>query len=113
MPDGSFMSTRGHSAGTTHRQNLIASVYLTHKPSPKSQLNFDASYIGYANDNPALLTFRYFDREGNDIVPSNPIFNYGISAKCGQRRNIILKYRVYPTKYKSVDPDEHRFRGGK
>ncbi len=77
MPDGSFMSTRGYSVGTTHKQNLITSVYLTHKPSPKSQLNFDASYILYTNNNPALLTFRYFDREGNDIVPANPIFNYG------------------------------------
>lgn len=86
MPDGSFVSTRGYSVGTTRRQNLIASVYLTHKPSPKSRLNFDAGYIGYTNDNPALLTFRYFDREGNDVVPANPIFNYG---NRGQSHSII------------------------
>lgn len=77
MPDGSFMGSSGTSEGTSHRLNIISSAYLNHTLSTKSQLNFDLSYIAYSNDNPTLLAFRYYDKEGNDIPPTNPIFNYG------------------------------------
>ncbi|RYU93844.1 outer membrane beta-barrel family protein [Emticicia agri] len=77
MPDGSFLGSRGLSEGTNQRQNFISSAYLYHKLSPKAQLNLDLSYIGYANNSPNLITFRYFDRDGNNIPPTNPIFNYG------------------------------------
>lgn len=77
MPDGSFLGSRGLSDGINQRQNFISSVYLNHKLSAKSQLNLDVSYIGYNNNSPNLVTYRYFDQEGNNIPPTNPIFNYG------------------------------------
>lgn len=77
MPDGSFLGSRGLSDGINQRQNFIASLYLNQKFSTKSQLNIDISYIGYNNDSPNLVTYRYFDLEGNNIPPTNPIFNYG------------------------------------
>jgi hypothetical protein len=77
MPDGSFLGSRGLSDGTNQRQNFISSVYLNQKLSEKSQLNFDLSYIGYNNNSPNLVTYRYFNEEGKDIPPTNPIFNYG------------------------------------
>ncbi|RFS17805.1 outer membrane beta-barrel protein [Emticicia sp. C21] len=77
MPDGSFLGSRGLSDGTNQRQNFISSLYLNQKLSTKSQLNFDLSYIGYNNDSPNLVTYRYFNEDGKDIPPTNPIFNYG------------------------------------
>ncbi len=77
MPDGSFLGSRGLSDGINQRQNFISSVYLNQKFSQKSQLNLDLSYIGYNNGSPNLVTYRYFNEEGKDIPPTNPIFNYG------------------------------------
>lgn len=77
MPDGSFLGSKGISDGTTSRVNLISSAYLNHAISAKTQLNFDVSYIAYKNDNPAQLTFRYYDKQGVAMPPTNPIFNYG------------------------------------
>lgn len=77
MPDGSFLGSKGLSDGMNKRQNFISSVYLNQKLSAKSQLNLDISYIGYNNDSPNLVTYRYFDETGKDIPPTNPIFNYG------------------------------------
>lgn len=81
MPDGSFLGSRGYSDGTNRRTNLISSVYLNHKLSTKAQLNFDLSYLAYTNDSPNLVSYRYFDEEGNEIPPTNPIFNYGNRGK--------------------------------
>ena len=77
MPDGSFMGSTGLSDGTTQLQNLITSAYFNRKLSGRSQLNVDASFIGYKNNSPTLVTYRYYDETGTDIPPSNPIFNYG------------------------------------
>ncbi|PLK44386.1 TonB-dependent receptor domain-containing protein [Emticicia sp. TH156] len=77
MPDSSFLGSTGLSDGTSQLQNLISSVYINHKFSARAQLNIDASYIGYRNNSPTLVTYRYYNESGTDIPPTNPIFNYG------------------------------------
>lgn len=65
------------SDGRNKRQNLIASVYLKHKLSDKSQLNFDISYIGFKNDSPSTINSDYFDRQGSEYAPQNENFIEG------------------------------------
>ena len=77
MPDSSFLGSTGLSDGTTQLQNLITSIYFNRKLSARSQLNLDASYIGYQNSSPTLVTYRFYDETGKDIPPTNAIFNYG------------------------------------
>lgn len=77
LPQEGFLSVRAISDGLNHRQNLVSSAYVTHRITEKSQLSLDASYITYTNDSPALLASHYSDKDGNPVVPQNPIFTYG------------------------------------
>ncbi|OQP51900.1 outer membrane beta-barrel protein [Niastella populi] len=74
---GDYLRYAALSEGNNRRHNLNASVYTKHKLSANSQLNFDASYLYYDNDNPAIINGQYFDRDGNLTVPGNPNFTSG------------------------------------
>jgi iron complex outermembrane recepter protein len=65
------------SEGTNRRHNISASVYSKHKLFANTQLNLDASYIHYANNSPAVINGKYYDRLGNPIIPADPNFTSG------------------------------------
>ncbi|MBA4849366.1 TonB-dependent receptor domain-containing protein [Emticicia sp. BO119] len=102
MPDGSFLGSKGLSDGTTGRQNFISSGYFQHNFSSKSQLNLDLSYIDYANSSPTLVTYQYFDKDRNEIPPTNPIFNYGNRGQSQSRINVAVFKADYT---RQVNPD--------
>lgn len=75
--NGDYLGFNALSDGFQKRKNLVSSLYLKNKLSEKSQLNADLSYISYTSDSPALISSSYFDRQGNQISPENPIFTAG------------------------------------
>jgi iron complex outermembrane receptor protein len=77
IKNAEFVGMKSISDGTNTRRNVISSVYLKDNISPGSQVNVDASYINYFNDSPTLINSHYFDREGNEIIPLNPVFTFG------------------------------------
>lgn len=75
--NGDYLRYAALSEGGNRRHNLNASVYTKHRLSVNSQLNLDASYLRYDNDNPAIINGKYYDREGNPAVPADPNFTSG------------------------------------
>lgn len=72
-----FVAMKSLSEGINTRKNLISSAYFKKTISSKSSYNADVSYIDYYNNSPTLINSRYFDREGNAIIPQNPVFTFG------------------------------------
>jgi len=77
IKNAEFVGMKSISDGTNTRRNMISSVYFKNNISPGSQFNVDVSYINYFNDSPTLINSRYFDREGSEIIPLNPVFTFG------------------------------------
>ncbi|MDO1449735.1 TonB-dependent receptor [Rhodocytophaga aerolata] len=75
--NGDYLGFSALSDGFQKRNNLVSSLYVKNKLSEQSQLNFDLSYIRYTSDSPALISSNYFDRQGNPMIPQNPIFTAG------------------------------------
>jgi hypothetical protein len=75
--NGDYLRYAALSEGNNRRHNISASVYSKHKLSANSQLNLDASYIQYANNSPAIINGKYYDRTGNPIMPVDSNFTSG------------------------------------
>ncbi|MDF2192696.1 outer membrane beta-barrel protein [Paraflavitalea sp. CAU 1676] len=79
--NGDYLRYAALSEGNTRRHNINASVYSRHKLSAHAQLNLDASYIHYANNSPAIINGKYYDRAGDPIVPVDSNFTSGNRGK--------------------------------
>lgn len=75
--NGDYIAFKALSDGQNTRQNLISSVYFKNKINEKSQWGVDVSYINYNNNSPTLINSDYFNRQGNEFVPENPLFTSG------------------------------------
>jgi iron complex outermembrane recepter protein len=75
--NGDYISFKALSDGQNKRQNIISSVYFKNKIREKSQLGIDLSYIKYDNNSPTLINSDYFDKQGGEFMPENPIFTAG------------------------------------
>lgn len=75
--NGNYLRYSALSEGNNRRRNLSASVYSNHKLSANSKLNLDASYIHYANNSPAIINGKYYDRTGDPIIPADSNFTSG------------------------------------
>ncbi|MBO0322811.1 TonB-dependent receptor [Muricauda sp. CAU 1633] len=64
-------------SGTTQKNNLISSLYVTRKFSERSNINVDIGYLTYKNDSPALTQSEYFDANDDPVVPENEVFTDG------------------------------------
>jgi iron complex outermembrane receptor protein len=75
--NGDYLRYAALSEGHYRRHNISASVYSKHRLSANSQLNFDAGYLHYANNSPTIINGKYYDREGNPVVPADSNFTNG------------------------------------
>ncbi len=75
--NGDYLRYAALSEGNTRRRNISASLYSKHKLSANSQLNLDASFIHYTNNNPAIINGKYYDQMGNPIIPADSNFTSG------------------------------------
>ncbi|WP_127136287.1 outer membrane beta-barrel family protein [Flagellimonas oceanensis] len=63
--------------GTTQKNNLISSLYLTRTFSENADINLDVGYLTYGDDGPAITRSAYFDAKGEPVKPENGIFTDG------------------------------------
>lgn len=75
--NGEYLGFKALSDGFASRTNGLYSFYVKDKLSEKSQLNWDMNYISYTNSSPTFIDSDYFDRQGNETTPQNPIFTAG------------------------------------
>lgn len=75
--NGDYIAFKALSDGQNTRQNILSSVYFKNKINERSQLGVDVSYINYDNNSPTLINSDYFNRQGNEFVPENPLFTSG------------------------------------
>lgn len=64
-------------SGTTKKNNLISSLYMSRKLSERSNINVDVGYLTYKNDSPAITQSKYFDANDEPVIPENEVFTNG------------------------------------
>lgn len=77
IPGKEFVAMNALSDGQNQRQSLNAALYFKRKWKEKSQLNLDANFLSYLNDSPNQINSRYFNQQGEEFNPQNPIFTQG------------------------------------
>jgi hypothetical protein len=75
--NGDYLDFEALSDGLNLRRNQVYSFFVKNKITQKSQLSADLNYIHYNNNSPTHIHSDYFDRQGNEISPENPIFTAG------------------------------------
>lgn len=75
--NGNYLRYAALSEGNNRRHNISTSVYSKHKISANSQLNLDASFIHYTNNNPAIINGTYYDKTGDPVIPLDSNFTSG------------------------------------
>lgn len=75
--NGDYISFKALSDGQNRRKNIISSIYFKDKINEKSQFGIDLSYIKYGNNSPTLINSDYFDKQGGEFTPENPMFTAG------------------------------------
>jgi outer membrane receptor protein involved in Fe transport len=88
LKSGDYFEVEILSDGLTTKHNSIASVFLKQNISSKSQLNFDFTYINYANNSPAEISTAYFDKQKQPIKLNYANFTSGNRGESHSKINV-------------------------
>jgi hypothetical protein len=75
--NGNYLRYAALSEGNNRRHNISTSVYSKHRLNANTQLNLDAGFIHYTNNNPAIINGAYYDEAGNTVIPADSNFTSG------------------------------------
>jgi iron complex outermembrane receptor protein len=71
----SLMIMHARTDGKNRWNNVVTNIYLEKHISEDEKINLDLDYIRYDSESPTEGTTTFFDRAGNEVLPSGSIFS--------------------------------------